>query len=809
MDKIKPKPIQRFSYPSLVSLLNLWALEDNALIGLDLQFSLCYELTLPDLTLQNEDEQISFFNTIKALLHNLPDNITIQFLQTLNIGNDKIIDEYSKTTQPDTDLEKFIVSEKIKHLKKAYTKNKKTYLFITTKAIADKEKTIQPLIRNSNGIIDKNIHNMRINKITELSKIFVSGLQNAGIQTRKLTDQEIINLLYKHLNPSRSEILDIRQVASDKTLREQLIYNACEVNFDYIYIDGYYYRAVNLYFRPESINFVDLINTLNQFIPDCDISISINTGEQDKLQKNLQNKANIAKGVAGFSLLANHEALSKRQDAEDLIEETKTTSQKFFEYSFCVVLKDRTLEKLTEKANIALLAFRNFGEADGIIDDINTLKLYLSVLPNHTYLNDRKHIFNSEAISQMLPLSCDWTGSNTPKLLFQTEDDQLLPLDLFDPTLSAKHGLIIGQTGAGKSFTTNFLLTNFFIENPNNHIIIIDIGGSYRKLCKLFGGSYLDIELSEQFAFNPLPKKSDAVISDDPFEVEPDVVANISLLIQKMTNKQSYTNEEQMVIDTAIQNTYKYNQQDVLLQDLVFQLKNFKSESEIHCKIAKEFASSLELFTFGRYGKLFNRPSKLNLKDRIVVFDLQKLSEDLKLQSIIFFVIQTAIYGKLKNINLKKMIVIDEGWRFFDDETGSLLISNLYRTARKFNAAIYAISQSPLEFLNTKAANAMISNSYLKYVLRIKSGFELLTQFGLTKQDREKVENLRLEKGKFSEIFLKFNEHSRVIKIEPNKTDYYICTTDPDDRKIEDDIRAKNPNATELEILKKVIGDKI
>lgn len=809
MNQIKPKPIQNYNYPSLVSLLNLWALEDGALIGLDLQFSFCYELTLPDLTLHGEDNQLSFFTTIKSLLHNLPDNLTLQFLQTLTVGNEKLINEYKNTTKPDTDLEKFIVKQKINHLKKTYTKNKKTYLFITTKAVYDKKKTVSSLIKNSTGIIDKNIHNTRINKLTEISKTFITGLQTAGIHARKLKDQEMINLLYKHLNPSRSEILNIRDIESDKTLREQLVYNACEINFDNIYIDGYYYRAINLYFRPESINFYDLLNTLNQFIPDCEISISINTGEQEKLQKNLQIKANLAKGVSGFSLIANHEAIAKKQDAEDLIEETKVNNQKFFEYSFCVVLKDRTLEKLTEKANIALLAFRSFGESDGIIDDINTLKLYLSVLPNHSYLNDRVHIFNSQAVSQMLPVSCEWTGSKTPNLLFQTEDDQLLPLDLFDPTLSAKHGLIIGQTGAGKSFTTNFLLTNFFIENPNNHIIIIDIGGSYRKLCKLFGGSYLDIELSEEFAFNPLPKKSDAIVSENTFEVDPDIISNIALLLQKMTNKNNYTNEEQMVIDMAIQNTYKYNEQeDILLQDLVFQLKNFKSESETYCKIAKEFASSLELFTFGRYGKLFNRKSKLNLKDRIVVFDLQKLSEDLKLQSIIFFVIQTAIYGKLKNINLKKMIVIDEGWRFFDDETGSLLISNLYRTARKFNAAIYAISQSPLEFLSTKAANAMISNSYLKYVLRIKSGFELLNKFGLTNQDKEKVENLRIEKGKFSEVFLKFNEHSRVIKIEPNKTDYYICTTDPDDRTLEDTVRANNPNSTELDILKKVIGEK-
>lgn len=804
MQPIKPKPIQTGTYPSVTSLLNLWALEDGALIGLDLQFSLCYEIVPPDLTVRTDDEQNSFFYVIKSLLHNLPDNVTVQFLQTMRIGNSSLIKQYQNTTKPETALEQFIVQEKINHLKKTYTKNKKLYMFITTITEEKKPKKFFSLIKNSVPIINKSIHDIRIKKIEELSKTVITALRNSGVQVERMTDQNIIDLLYQHLNPSRSEILDIREIQSDKTLREQLVYNACEVNFDSIYIDGYYFRAINLYFRPDAVNFYDLLNTLNQLVPDCDISISINTNEQDKLQKQLQNKANIAKGVAGFSLIANHEAIAKSQEAELLIEDTKQTNQKFFEYSFCVVLRDRSLEKLTEKSNVAILAFRNFGEADGIIDDINTMKLYLSVLPNHSYLNERKHIFNSEALCQMLPLSREWTGCTIPKLLFQTEDDQLLPLDLFDPKLSAKHGLIIGQTGAGKSFTTNFLLTNFFIENKNNHIIIIDIGGSYRKLCKLFGGSYLDIELSEEFAFNPLPNKSDAIVSEEPFEIEPDVVSNISLLIQKMTNKKAYTNEEQVVIDTAIQNTYKSDKENILLQDLVFTLKNFKSESKNKNEIAKEFASSLELFTSGRYGKLFNRPSKLNLNDRIVVFDLQKLGEDLKLQSIIFFVIQTAIYGKLKNINLKKMIVIDEGWRFFDDETGALLISNLYRTARKFNAAIYAISQSPLEFLNTKAANAMISNSYIKYVLRIKSGFELLTQFGLTQQDREKVENLRLEKGKFSEVFVKFNEKSRVIKIEPNRTDYYICTTDPDDRKMEDDFRKNNPTASELEIIKEM-----
>ena len=70
-----------------------------------------------------------------------------------------------------------------------------------------------------------------------------------------------------------------------------------------------------------------------------------------------------------------------------------------------------------------------------------------------------------------------------------------------------------------------------------------------------------------------------------------------------------------------------------------------------------------------------------------------------------------------------------EGWRFFNDDTGSKLIEDLYRTSRKFNGLVLSISQSPEDFLNTKCANAIISNSFTKYILKLNKGHEQLAQF--------------------------------------------------------------------------------
>ena len=57
------------------------------------------------------------------------------------------------------------------------------------------------------------------------------------------------------------------------------------------------------------------------------------------------------------------------------------------------------------------------------------------------------------------------------------------------------HTLILGATGAGKSFTLNFLLVSALQYNPR--VLILDLGGSYRWLTSFLGGSYLELSPSD------------------------------------------------------------------------------------------------------------------------------------------------------------------------------------------------------------------------------------------------------------------------------------------------------------------------
>ena len=815
MQKINPTTIRNIfqgsTFPGLHNMLNLWAIEDEAVIGLDLQMSNLYELTLPDLMLVSEQELKDFFSQIKIFLHSLPTNITLQFvISTMNGAEDKI-NQYKKITHPQNDITKLILNQKVKHLQSVFTQTKKYYLFITTHP---EEKNLSSLKTSFLNMTNKNykpvtekLHKKYIKNLTDISQNLTSFLSNIGVFSRKLPEQETLNMFYQQLNPSRSDFLKASKIDPEKTLRSQICFNACENEFDYLYIDGFYYRTINLHTRPEEINFAMLRKIIFGLTPTCDMVITLHTHNQETLLKKIQLKSSMARNINNLHVFKrNYEAENQAEEAEELVEKTKTTFQKLYEYSFCLILKERTLEELTTKTNYALQSFRNFGEAEAIIDDMNHLPLFLSFFPGHSHLNLRKHIFSTDAIAQMIPVSAEWGGCKEPHILFQTEDDQLLPIDLFDSSLAAKHGLILGQTGSGKSFTTNFILTNFYIESEKNHIVIIDVGGSYRKLCSFFGGEYLEIELSEKFAFNPFPSREIAIIksTEKEFEVDSDVISFLTNLTQKMLKIKEFSGKEQKIMENAITDTYKHSKTNPpLLSSLHCQLMNYKGDEEDK-SVAREYGKNLEIWTTGRYGKLLNRQSSLKPSSRLVVFDLQKLSEQPDLQAIVFFLVSSVIETKLKDLSLKKIIVIDEGWKFFSDAVGSLLIQNLYRTARKFNAGILSISQSPVDFLTTKAANAIISNSFIKYILRIKSGFDLLSQFGLNEQEIEEIRNLRSVKGEYSEILLKFAEQSRVIKIQPSPIDYWICTTDPDDTQIEKNFRTSHPKYTETQILEEL-----
>lgn len=785
----------------LAQYLNLWSLHENVLVGVNLDFSTVYELEPQDAALMEPGRLELFASQARTFLNGLPQDVTLQFVVQIRLGDPESVADYRRILGSSRDeLSRLIVDKKCEFIEKKFTQRRRYLLFVTSHPKGRKTPMtwLFPVYRGSLKQNTAEFHAQRLREHNLLDQVVAERLRSLGTQFRKLSEQETLDLLFEHLNSGRPYGLDFKKLSPFRTLREQIAWSPVKEEFDHVAVNGSFFRGLSLLRLPETTHFGYTHRLLGSLWPECDLVLTIHSLDTEQAISSLKLKNNITRTLAFSAWTKNYEAEQKHAELDELITEIRASAQRLFRFSMSVLVRGQSLDELRDKTNPVLGTFHDFASAEGIADDMNHFRLFLQSIPGHGELNDRQFYIQTNALSALLPITGSWKGSKEKKMVLETPIGELIGLDPFDPDLPAKHGLILGTTGSGKSFTTNFLLNNFMVESSDNHVVIIDIGGSYRKIAKVFDGEYLEVSLSERYGFNPFPPRSKIAPNG---EFDDDAVAYLSLLISRMcvSPGQSISTYEKGFLERAIKEAYA-KAEEITLSDIRTELISLATEYAA----AKRYADSLELWTTGMYGRLFNRRGNLDLKKRMIVFDLQNLENHPDLQSVYFFVIRSIIWGKLVDRSLKKIIVIDEGWKFFNDQVGADLIESLYRTARKFNGAVFSISQSPKDFLDTRAANAIISNSYIKYILKLTKGHELLGQFELNPSEIEAVRQLQSKPRVFADIFVKYGNRSVVARIEPCLLEYWICTTDAQDHLAEGKARRENPGLSETGILLKL-----
>ena len=432
---------------------------------------------------------------------------------------------------------------------------------------------------------------------------------------------------------------------------------------------------------------------------------------------------------------------------------------------------------------------------------MNHLPLFLASLPGHTHLNARAHPASTDVAARFLTMSASWDGCPTPQFLTPADDEKLLGIDLFDKDeLTAKHGLVLGVTGEGKSVLTNALLTSFFCANKDHHVIVIDDGGSYRRLCELLGGQYLEPTLDGTYSFNPF---IDREFLADP-EDHSDFLTFMTLLVQLMLRKSDLTNNEKTIIQKCVGEAYELaKDRTPILSDLRRAFAEFAADDEDDKKIARDFYKNLTIWVEGPYALLFNRQSSFDASSRFVVFDLNKM-QDSAIKPVLLAIIKSVIHPKVANKRLRKIIALDEVWKFLKDSAGADLVNEWYKAGRRFNVGCYVITQSPEDLLNSPVATAVSQNSTVKWILNIGGGYDKLHLLKLSPEDIETIRNLgkNPERSLYRKVFLQLGARKSVIRSTLSKIEYWLYTTDPNDVNKEGRLKETHPDWSNIEIVR-------
>ncbi len=607
------------------------------------------------------------------------------------------------------------------------------------------------------------------------------AIQAQGMELRleKLGREKVLDLYWKRLNPGKAgRGIGFGGLRPWLTPRSQMAASPAEEQKEAFWLDGRYHRAVSLFALGDQIELGGVDRLIAGAPDDTILAFNFMALELEAALDLAKSNARRALGLSFLQGTKNYEAVARSSELDELITLVRSKGERLYLFSMSGLVQDRDLKAVKEKANKLQMQIRECLGAEAITEDFLHKRLFCSTLPLGPQLPPRRHTLTGEACAHLVPLSAPWPGSSSSSgVLLKSREGELVCVDPFEGG-TPRHGIVIGSTGSGKSFAMNYLVGSLFVMEPAASFTVIDIGGSYRRLCKALGGDYFELTLSEKFAINPFPERQTLVGEDNSFD--PDMLGYLCLLIEKMLEKSDQNKKR--IIEAALKELYQSECKEApLLRDLRTVLEK-SGDDPVDRADALEIARALRFYTDGIYGQILNRPSAVRpFVGRFTVFDLAGLKEHKCLQAIIVFLIGFGLGQQMKDRAAKKVVVLDEAWEFFNDPTASELISRLYRTARKFNAAILSVSQSPVDFLKSAASTAMLANSYWKVFLRLDMGHEQLSGFGLNDRQIEAIKSLAMKKRSYSEMLVVFGERSRVLRIQPSSLEYWLATTNAEE----------------------------
>jgi len=308
-------------------------------------------------------------------------------------------------------------------------------------------------------------------------------------------------------------------------------------------------------------------------------------------------------------------------------------------------------------------------------------------------------------------------------LLAPTYRNQLAFIDLFYEGMDNTNFnmAVCGTSGAGKTGLIQPLIRS--VLDSGGFAWVFDMGDGYKSLCENMGGVYLD---GDSLKFNPFAN----ILDDANFDLSAERIRDQMSVMASPNGNLDEVHEGLLL--QAVQAAWLSKRNHARIDDVVAFLKTAKDSAEyadsptIRSRL-DEMIILLDQYTVnGIYGEYFNS-DKPSLHDdaRMVVLELGGLESRPSLLIAVMFSLIIYIENRMYQSprSLKKLNVIDEGWKLLDfkNEKVGKFIEKGYRTARRHTGAYITITQNIVDFDSptaSSAARAAWGNSSYKSILK-------------------------------------------------------------------------------------------
>jgi len=432
------------------------------------------------------------------------------------------------------------------------------------------------------------------------------------------------------------------------------------------------------------------------------------------------------------------------RDIEDLRDSLQQAREKLFDVGLYISIYGDSLEELSKTENeiSSLLESRLvyikpslFRQVEGFSSIIPLAEDKLAI---HTPLN-------SGPVSSFFPfVSADLTSDEGILYGVNRHNNTLVIFDRF--SLENANMVVFAKSGSGKSYASKLEIMRSLMMGT--HVIVVDPENEYTNLAEAFGGSVFKISLTSDNHINPfdipaIPK------NEDPSDVLRSHILNLTGLLKVMIG--DITPTEEGILDRAITETYASREivpgkdfsrlEPPLLSDLQTILENMEG--------GRTLAERLYKYTKGSYASFINQPSNVSIKNRLIVFSIRDLEDELR--PVAMYIILNFIWNIIRAEFKKRIVVIDEAWWMMKHEDGASFLFGLAKRARKYYLGITTITQDVEDFLHSPYGRPILTNSSLQLLLKQSPATidTVSKAFGLTEAEKNLILEAEVGTGLF------------------------------------------------------------
>ena len=414
---------------------------------------------------------------------------------------------------------------------------------------------------------------------------------------------------------------------------------------------------------------------------------------------------------------------------------------------------------------------RVFGALDAKVtrETYGQLAVWFGRLPGQPPSRNPRVVFVSAGVAATLaPLFGAPRGErrcvhlNAPALtVFETPSGTPYHYDLFGGR-DVGHTLMLGATGAGKSFTLNYLLVQALQYHPR--VLILDLGGSYRSLTQFLGGGYLEVS-PEQDAIKLRP------FALEPSERTMQFLSAWVLRLLKIGGWEPQSGDLSEV-RARVDDLYALPRPRRALGNLVRSLPRamWPALSRWHGT--------------GAWGRWFDNPpadeADVRLSDWQVIDLAGAVEHEDWCEAALLYLLEKlrAEIEAPGEIGRLKLMVVDEAWRYLRDPTVLARMVEAAKTWRKRNAALVLATQSVTDLTATPGTQTLLESMPTRLFLA-NPDFPAAgaATFGLSDDELATIRGLEPKR----ELFLRRSNAAAVLRLVVDPESYWLYTSSATD----------------------------